>query len=136
MGAVVRLLGLMVTVALLFFGVPTASATNFGGCTIDVDEPCFANNRNHGFSYNLGPRLRAATERTRTQSYETTDLTTVLTSHSGSDVAYGASDALPNGVVGDYTCVNYKPGFACDHAHILYHGDEVVGFSDNDLQAH
>lgn len=131
------LLGLVVTAALLLLlGVPSASASNLEGCTQNVVEPCFANNRNHGFSYDLGSRLRAATERTRTQTYETTVLTTVLTDHSGSDVAYSVADNVEPGVYGYYECRNFKPSdFACDHAHIVYHGDFIAGFSDSDLQA-
>lgn len=116
-----------------------ASGTNFAGCDAGEPEPCFANNSYHTATYNLGPRLYTATERTRIQSYETTDLTTAVDTGSTHDVNedlhYGVDDNLPDGILGRYDCHYYLNGQRCTHAHIRYHGELLTGFSDDELQS-
>lgn len=121
----------------VLFGVFTASAlANFReeGCPPGDLGPCLADNSFHEVFFYLGPRLAAATQRTLTQSYDTTDLTiSRTTDHAQADVAYGVQD-LP-GSIGLYECVAWVAGNRCDHAHVYYDGPEVANYSDSDLQA-
>lgn len=127
------------TILLGIAHISTSSAGNLDGCDAGEQVPCFANNSYHTATYNLGPRLYAATERTRTQTYETTDLTTDVdttnTHDDNEDLYYGVDDSLPPNVYGIYTCHFYLSGQRCTHAHIRYHGAEIAGLSDDDLQA-
>lgn len=119
-------------------GAPAAQAGNFGGCS-GTNEPCFANNNYHTFIYNLGPRMRTALERTRTESYETTDLTTAV---QGSAADSNAEDVyaefvrnLPFGAVGQYLCVYAGASGTCNHGHVRFDDSQIGGFSDAQLQS-
>lgn len=100
-----------------------ARSTNFGGCAT-ANQPCLANNSTHWFSYNLNAsnkRWRGAVEFTRVNSYETTALTTGLTSHEASDVYYYL-DNTDRGAFGQYYCLYPEAGRpgVCHHAHIWF----------------
>lgn len=103
---------------------PPAAATNFGGY--------YANNRTHYMSYNLTSGWRTATEATRTGSYETTVLTTVLAAHDTSDVFYEVeTQSAP--YYGSYFCVT-PSGATCNHAHVTYNGPNGAGLTALELK--
>jgi hypothetical protein len=141
MGKAVRtgwLLGLVVALglglALAGHSSSVAVATNFAGCT-GGGQPCFANNSNHGFAYQLGPRMRQAMENTRLQSYHTTNLTTRLDTRAAADVFFFIDDTLPQNVFGRYECIQFSTlvANACHRAEVRFNGGRIAGFNDNEL---
>jgi hypothetical protein len=115
---------------------PSASAGNFGGCNNGVSFPsCLANNSTHYMSYDLTSGWRTATESTRTQSFETTDLTTILTVHDSSDVHYYVETTAGASYIGKYFCATWGPSGICNHAHVAYNGPNGSGLSTSDLQS-
>lgn len=109
------------------------SAENFAGCA-SSGNPCFANNSTHYMSYNLTTGWRAATEATRTQSYETTNLVTILAAHDSSDVYYEVETQQTN-YYGIYFCVTPGSYGTCNHAHVTYNGPNGSGLTSSELQS-
>lgn len=119
--------------ALAGAGAMPAAASNFIGCAGTAD-PCFANNSTHYMSYNLTTGWRTATEATRTGSYETTDLTTVLSVHDSSDVYYEV-ETQSTSYYGIYFCVTFGSSGTCNHAHVTYNGPNGAGLTATELKS-
>lgn len=110
-----------------------AAANNFIGCS-GSGQPCFANNSTHYMSYNLTTGWRTATEATRTGSYETTRLTTILSNHDSSDVYYEVETQSAS-YYGSYFCVTFGASGTCNHAHITYNGPNGAGLTATQLKS-
>lgn len=128
-------MAVLASLAITLSGTSPASASNFNGCFNDPQhEPCYANNSTQYMAYDLSPGWRSATEATRTQSYDTTDLTTALTVHEASDVWYTV-DPLLEKAYGYYTCLAYKGNGMCSHGHISYSGPLGPSLTGPQLQS-
>ncbi|MFN2624747.1 MAG: hypothetical protein ABR520_01510 [Mycobacteriales bacterium] len=116
--------------------ISAAHASNFGGCAANTTQACFANNSTHYMYYDLTSGWRAATEATRTQSYETTNLTTILSESQYADVLYGIDTVFTAGF-GYYRClswVNDGQG-KCAKAEVNYSGPRGPELTSSQLQS-
>jgi hypothetical protein len=125
------------TMLLLGQGAP-AGARNFQGCDPGQSyTPCFANNSFHTFTVSLGPRMTAAVDRTRIDSYDTTRLTTARQAASGDDVnedVYAKWADLPGTTIGRVDCIYAGANQTCNHGHIDFDSGEIERLGLDDVQ--
>lgn len=106
----------------------TANSRSWTSCTTLI--PCMTNDKSvYTFTGDLGPQMLTATNGALS-SINATNLNTFAGAYahgSGTDIYYGYED-LP-GPVGRYMCVTIEGGWKCTHAHVMYDGDALAGYS-------